>query len=94
MLDYIVNLCVKRVIFLRCIALHCTYTLIIPRPIEQGCKHIVMFLLQLWIYFKSLIYSVYMLNFIHGGKIYCAIDHVCNTEWEICRSMIERRNIT
>ena len=40
------------------------------------------------------IYSVYMLNFIHGGKIYCAIDHVGNTEWEICRSMIERRNIT
>ena len=65
-LDYIINI-------YRCIASHCTSTLVIPQPIEQGCKHIVMFLLQLLKHLTDLRPHKYMadpLDAIHIKTIY------------------------
>ena len=59
-IGYIVNISVKRVICLRCIAPHSTSTLAIPQLIEQGCKHFVMFLLQRLKHFTALRPHKYM----------------------------------
>ena len=57
---YIVNIRVKREICLRCQASNYTSTVVIPRSIEQDCKHIVMIVLQLCKHFTALRPHKYM----------------------------------